>query len=201
MTKYHLSKDGNPRVCKAEKSCPLGDLPHVELSTMDDARSWADDELRKQYGTTTIGLSKKFRKDQAVDGFDSADEKVAAHGALIKQGLRAGDSLLSEKMIREHLAYYTAMAERDELSGAIIKLAGRFDSARRGRAISSGTKWAERALDAQLKAEAFSRALAVRQAMDSMDPRTKAIAIEELRSLVSVSEFASEANTDYSDTL
>lgn len=62
MTKYHISKDGNPRICDAKIQCRLGDVQHFD-GTLEEAQKWATYINDNNENLSTVQtLSKKKEK-------------------------------------------------------------------------------------------------------------------------------------------
>jgi len=56
MAKYHVSDDGNARVCRADDGkCPLGEnSPHGEFTNQNDANRWAEESIAQQYSPLKV---------------------------------------------------------------------------------------------------------------------------------------------------
>lgn len=63
MTKYHLSSDGTPGVCKAiKKPCPLADSPHIELTDKDELKIWSENQNELLTSQPPRGFKTAFRE-------------------------------------------------------------------------------------------------------------------------------------------
>lgn len=63
MAKYHLSKDGTPGLCKAEKkACPLGDAPHTNLEDPNELRAWAENQNDLATSAAPTGFVEPFKE-------------------------------------------------------------------------------------------------------------------------------------------
>lgn len=69
--RYHLSKDGVPRECKADVgACPIDDgdgnpAPHGEFGSMAEAQAWSESVLESQAAGYMQGLGKKTQESSS----------------------------------------------------------------------------------------------------------------------------------------
>ena len=101
MSKFHLSTDGNPRVCRAQEGhCPLGaDQPH--FASKDEAR------LSYEAGQASFIAPRPAYLDRQV----SSDPEVNRIGVAIREVLSDKDLVRSSKLLKpEYLEIETPMA-------------------------------------------------------------------------------------------
>lgn len=101
MSKFHISKDGVPRQCKAMGSCPLGG-EDTHFATQEEAQSFADKKNAEEFGLINL---KNLQEDVNIlkdkmsnvenalpdlDSLDSSDKSGARNSRLKKINPRAG---------------------------------------------------------------------------------------------------------------
>lgn len=62
MAKYHVSKSGEPALCRAQENCPLGDeKDHIMTNDINEARAFAEKKLTEEY--TSVPETQKNTQD------------------------------------------------------------------------------------------------------------------------------------------
>jgi len=90
MTKYHISSDGTPRPCSADKGhCPYGAEVHGEFDTPNDARRFAEEYLERNLGLFEANSRKagQVAREQSQFNKDGGDDFRSLSEAQIREAL------------------------------------------------------------------------------------------------------------------